>query len=168
MGIFSRKKQVEVAPVVENKPKEVTKTYNFNIVGLNHKNEDGQNCLKVLKEVVKDTFVGDAFMGMTQKECKEDYCTVEYYEGEYFDCEVVEYEFEGEAAVKIYILDLEQEKHHIGWISADKVETFCEMIKRDKCYYAIVVHGVKERSGFGTETKDWKPQVEVSYSQVIC
>jgi hypothetical protein len=130
---FEKKKDVEVASSVEavviphpqaNPDTRNNKTYSFNVAGTSHKNDEGKDIQKMLKEYMKDLFdTSDAYGGNTNQDIRDE-------EGERF-YEVAMYDKKGvtfvpepdnkynPSAIKIFIDEL----GHVGYIPDKKLRT---------------------------------------------
>lgn len=122
-----QKAEIEKRNAEENK-EPTQETLSFFVAGTSFDNPDGTNrqdiLAKVPKKIMKD-IDEPLFGGYTKKEMEEEYIeeVCEYY-SIWFDTEIVETEFEGEYAVEVYLLDEQDNKYMIGYVSRDDLKLF--------------------------------------------
>lgn len=144
--MFNLFKKKDPEPIPEPPKKEQWMMYNLHVHGLDHKNKNGDNILRFIRDMAKEYDDGAGYYSLKKSDFKED-PWLEVGEMDSLDSmdgslEVTE--FEGKTAVKVYVDDyLRDGMTDIGWIPADQAEDVAELLKAHDCKIEIKFDGGK-------------------------
>lgn len=132
--------------------------YRYYVHGLDHKNEEGKKTISVILAAARK--VNDFYRTIKKADFEEDpYMQVGEFDDVALETDLVPTEYEGEPAVKIYIRDDEEQRHHAGWIPKEHAADVADMINKHRCITWMEIEGGKVKSL--TVEDDGKERVEV-------